>query len=223
MVLIGFGKLLQRDLRLALRQRGDLAMVVMFFVLAVSLFPFGVGPEPKLLKRIAPGIIWVTALLAVLLSIDRIFGNDFEDGSLEQLILSPLPLELTVLTKVTAHWLTTGLPLAVVSPFLATIFHAESSVLWVLALAMALGTQSLSLIGATAAALTLGARRSSILVPLLVLPLYIPTLIFGVGAVDAALLALPFSAHLSLLGAILAISLFIAPLACAAALRQALS
>ncbi len=221
MVLSSFLSVLKRDLRLALRQKSDLATAVLFFILTASLFPFGLGPEPNLLARIAPGIIWVTALLAVLLSVERIFLADYEDGALEQLILSPAPLELVVLAKIVAHWLTTGLPLILAAPLLAVFFNMDFEGLGVMLLAMLLGTPSLSLIGGTAAALTLGARRGGILIPLLVLPLYIPTLIFGVGAIDAALFDLPYKAHLFLLAAIMTVSLLVAPLAGAAALKQA--
>lgn len=221
MVLAFFLCTLKRDLRLALRQKSDLVTAVLFFILSASLFPFGLGPEPNLLARIAPGVIWVTALLAVLLSVERIFWADYEDGALEQLILSPAPLECVVLAKILAHWLTTGVPLILASPLLAVFFNMEVEGLKIMVVAMLLGTPSLSLIGGTAAALTLGARRGGILIPLLVLPLYIPVLIFGVGAIDAALFGLPCNAQLLLLGAIMTLSLLVAPLGAAAALRQA--
>ncbi|GAB4392951.1 MAG: heme exporter protein CcmB [Kiloniellaceae bacterium] len=211
-----------RDLRLALRQSADAWLAVLFFVLTAALFPFGVGPEPNLLARIAPGIIWVVALLAVLLSLERLFLADYEDGSLEQLLLSPLPLELAVLGKVLAHWLTTGLPLIAAAPLLAILFNMDLAGLGVLLLAMALGTPTLSLVGAVGAALTLGARRGGVLIPLLVLPLYVPALIFGVGATDAALMGVAARPHLLLLGAVLLVMLVVTPLAGAAALRQAL-
>jgi len=218
----GLTLIVARDLRLALRQSADAWLAVLFFVLTAALFPFGVGPEPNLLARIAPGIIWVVALLAVLLSLERLFLADFEDGSLEQLLLSPLPLELAVLGKVLAHWLTTGLPLIAAAPLLAVLFNMDFAGLGVLLLAMALGTPILSLVGAVGAALTLGARRGGVLIPLLVLPLYIPALIFGVGATEAAILNMSARPHLLLLGAVLLIMLVITPLAGAAALRQAL-
>jgi heme exporter protein B len=210
-----------RDLRLALRQRGDAVMVVLFFVLTAALFPFAVGPEANLLARIAAGVIWVTALLAVLLSLERLFLADFEDGSLELLVLAPTPLSLTVLAKVAAHWLTTGLPLIAAAPLIALLYNMDAAAVPVLILAMALGTPSLSLTGAIGAALTLGARRGGVLVPLLVLPLYIPVLIFGVAAVDAALAGLDARPYLMFLGAIFLVMLVVAPLAAAAALRQA--
>ncbi|NIA72229.1 heme exporter protein CcmB [Pelagibius litoralis] len=211
-----------RDLRLALRQSADAWLAVLFFVLTGALFPFGIGPEPSLLKLIAPGVIWVVALLAVLLSLERLFLADYEDGSLEQLLLSPLPLELAILGKVLAHWLTTGLPLIAAAPLLAVLFNMDMAGLGVLLLAMLLGTPILSLIGAIGAALTLGARRGGVLIPLLVLPLYIPALIFGVGATDAALAGLSARPDLMLLAALLLVMLVITPLAGAAALRQAL-
>ncbi|TQV79657.1 heme exporter protein CcmB [Denitrobaculum tricleocarpae] len=217
----GAGGIIARDLKLALRQRSDAVMIVLFFVLTAALFPFGVGPEANQLAAIAPGVIWVTALLAVLLSLERLFLADYEDGSLELMALSPVPLEFTVLAKVFAHWLTTGLPLIASAPLIAVLFNMPASALPTLAFAMLLGTPTLSLIGAIGAALTLGARRGGVLVPLLVLPLYIPTLIFGVSAVDAALLGFPVRPHLLLLAGILLISLVVSPLAGAAALRQA--
>ena len=217
-----FARLVARDLRLALRQRADAGMVVLFFVLTASLFPFAVGPESNLLARMAPGVIWVTALLAVLLSLERLFLADYEDGSLELLALAPLPLEATVLAKALAHWLTTGLPLVVAGPLLALLYNMDAAGLPMLVLAMALGSPSLSLIGAVGAALTLGARRGGVLIPLLVLPLNIPVLIFGVAAIDAELAGLSARPHLLFLGALFLVSVVTAPLAGAAALRQAL-
>ncbi len=218
---MGTASIIARDLKLALRQRSDAVMIVLFFLLTAALFPFGVGPEANQLAAIAPGVIWVTALLAVLLSLERLFLADYEDGSLELMALSPVPLEMTVLAKVFAHWLTTGLPLIAAAPLIAILFNMPLDALPILALAMLLGTPTLSLIGAIGAALTLGARRGGVLVPLLVLPLYIPTLIFGVSAVDAVLLGFPVRQHLLLLAGILLISLVVSPLASAAALRQA--
>ena len=217
-----FWTLVGRDLRLALRRRADAVLVVLFFVLVAAIFPFGVGPEPNLLARMAPGVIWVAALLAVLLSLERLFLADYEDGALELLILSPLPLELVVLGKALAHWLTTGLPLIAAAPLIALLYNMDSAGLAMLILAMALGSPSLSLIGAVGAALTLGARRGGVLIPLLVLPLNVPVLIFGVGAIDATLAGLGARPHLLILGAILLVSLAVAPLAGAAALRQAM-
>ena len=217
-----FLDIVRRDLRLALRQRADAGMVVLFFALTVALFPFGIGPEPNLLARIAPGVIWVTALLAVLLSLERLFLADYEDGSLDLLALSPLPLELTVLAKAAAHWLTTGLPLIVAAPLIGLLYNMDTAGLPMLMLAMLLGSPSLSLIGAIGAALTLGARRGGVLIPLLVLPLYIPVLIFGVSVIDAGMAEMNTRPHLMFLGAIFLFSLAVAPFAGAAALRQAL-
>lgn len=217
-----FLRLTGRDLRLALRQRADAALVILFFVLTAALFPFAVGPEPNMLARMAPGVIWVTALLAVLLSLERLFLADYEDGSLELLALSPVPLELVILAKTLAHWLTTGLPLLLAAPLLGLLYAMDWAAMPMLLLTMALGTPSLSLIGTIGAALTLGARRGGVLIPLLVLPLYVPILIFGVSAIDAALFGLQIRPPLLILGALFLLSLGLTPLAAAAALRQAL-
>lgn len=215
------GQIILRDLRLALRQGLDAVMVLMFFVITVTLFPLGVGPEPNLLARMGPGVIWVAALLSTMLSLDRLFQHDYEDGSLELLMLSPVPLEALVLAKVAAHWLLTGLPLIVASPLLATFMNMPSEGLLVLMVSMLLGTPVSSFIGAVGGALTLGARRGGVLVSLLVLPLYIPLLIFGVAAVDAAIGGLSVKPHLLFLGAMLAAAIPLATWAAAAALRQA--
>ena len=220
-MIAGFGAVVGRELRLALRQGSDTMMVLVFFVLAVILFPFGVGPAPETLARIAPGILWVTALLAAMLSLERLFASDYEDGSLEWLALAPLPLEITVLAKCLAHWLTTGLPLVLVAPLLGLLLNLDSSAYLTLVLAMALGTPSLTLIGAIGAALTLGARRGGVLLSLLVLPLYIPVLIFGVASVDAAIFGLGAGPRLLILGALALFALVLAPFAAAGALRQA--
>jgi heme exporter protein B len=210
------------ELRLSLRQGGDIGLVLGFFVLAVLLFPFGVGPEPELLGRIGAGIIWVAALLAAVLSLDRLFAADHADGGLDLIALSPSPLELVVLAKGAAHWVTTGLPLTLISPVLAVFVDLDPSAIPVLMLGLLIGTPALSLLGAIAAALTLGARRPGILVSLLVLPLYLPVLIFATGAVEASLAAAGARPHLLLLGALTLAALPLAPLAAAAALRQAL-
>jgi heme exporter protein B len=211
-----------RDLRLALRRRTDLVAALFFFVIVVSLFPLGVGPEPERLREIAPGVLWVAALLATLLSLPRLFADDFRDGSLEQLALAPLPLGLIVFAKVLAHWLVSGLPLAVLAPLLGLQFGLSGEVLAVLTGALLIGTPALSGIGAIGAALTLGVRGGGVLVSLLILPLYIPALIFGVGAVDAAASGTGVEAHLSLLAALTLASVFFAPWPAAAALRIAL-
>ncbi len=220
-MIAGFGAVVGRELRLALRQGSDTMMVLVFFVLAVILFPFGVGPAPEMLARIAPGILWVTALLAAMLSLERLFASDYEDGSLEWLALARLPLEVTVLAKCLAHWLTTGLPLTLLAPVLALLLNLDPAAIPALVLAMALATPSLTLIGAIGAALTLGARRGGVLLSLLVLPLYIPVLIFGVGAVDAAIFDLDAGPRLLILGALALFALALAPFAAAGALRQA--
>jgi heme exporter protein B len=212
----------RRDLRLALRQGGDAAMVAGFFILTIILFPFGVGPEAALLARIGSGIVWVVALLAALLSLDRLFVADYEDGCLEDLALAPLPLELVVLAKVLAHWLVTGLPLVLLAPVLGLLLGIDATGYGALVAGMVLGTPSLSLIGAVGAALALGARRGGVLLSLLVLPLYIPILILGAGAVEGAISGLGARPHLLLLGAIAAAALPLAPLAAAASVRQAL-
>jgi heme exporter protein B len=217
-----FGEIVRRDLRLALRQGSDSIMVVTFFVLTVILFPFGIGPEANLLERTSAGILWVIALLASMLSLDRLFQADFDDGSLELLALTPTALEILVVGKVAAHWLTTGLPLIAAAPVLAVLLNMDADGLGALLLTMLLGTPTLSLIGALGAALVLGARRGGVLLSLLVLPLYVPVLIFGVGAIDAVVQGLPARADLLVLGALLLASLALAPWAAAAALRQAL-
>ncbi|MBF0169190.1 MAG: heme exporter protein CcmB [Alphaproteobacteria bacterium] len=216
-----FIELLRRELRLALRQGSDSMMVVGFFVLAVILFPFGIGPEPGILARVAPGLVWVNALLAAMLSLDRLYQGDYEDGSLELLILTPAPLELLVAAKVTAHWLTTGLPLMAASPLLAVFLNLDATDLGVLLLTLAVGTPTLSLIGSVGAALVLGARRGGVLISLLVLPLFIPVLIFAVGAVDAASHGFPWTGQLAILGAILLGAVPLGLYASAAALKQA--
>jgi heme exporter protein B len=212
---------IQRDLRLALRQGSDSLMVVGFFVLTVTLFPFGLGPESNLLERTSAGILWVVALLASMLSLDRLFQGDYEDGSLELLALTPTALEILVIGKIVAHWLTTALPLLVAAPVLALLLHLNEDAFPALMLTLLLGTPTLSLIGAMGAALVLGARRGGVLLSLLILPLYVPVLIFAVGAVDAAAQGLPVRGHLLILGGLLLAALPLAPLATVAAVRQA--
>jgi heme exporter protein B len=218
----GFLGLLRRDLRLALRQGGDAGLVLAFFILAVVLFPFGVGPEPEILGRVAAGILWVAALLAALLSLDRLFQPDYKDGGLDLIALSPLPLELAVLAKCAAHWLVTGLPLVLASPALALVIDLDPHAIATLFASLLVGTPALSLIGGVAAALVLGARRQSVLLSLLVLPLYVPPLIFGAGAVEASALGTGPAADLLLLGALTLAALALCPWASAAALRLAL-
>lgn len=217
-----FWCIVRRDLRLALRRGGDSVNVMVFFVIAITLFPFGVGPESNILARIAPGVIWVAALLAAMLSLDRLFRDDYDDGSLDLLTLAPLALEFTVLAKCLAHWLTTGLLLAAASPLLALIMNMDADGFAALLAAMLLGTPVLSLVGAIGAALTVSLRRGGVLISLLVLPLFIPVLIFGVGAVDAAVYGLAARPHLMVLGAMLLAALPLCPWAAAAALRLSL-
>ena len=214
-----FWCIVRRDLRLAFRRGGDSVNVMIFFLLTVTLFPLGVGPEAAILTRIAPGVIWAAALLAAMLSLDRLFRGDFDDGSLDLMILGPLPLEMTVLAKCLAHWLTTGLPLVIVSPLLAVLLSMDGAGFATLIGTMLLGTPLLSLIGGIGAGLTVSLRGGGVLISLLVLPLYIPVLIFGVGAVDAAVYGLAAKPHLLVLGAMLVAALPLCPWASAAALR----
>jgi heme exporter protein B len=216
-----FLAVLRRDLRLALRSPAESLMTVGFFVIAATLIPFGVGPEAEVLARIAAGLVWVMALLAALLSLDRLFQSDFEDGSLDLLLLSPGQAEVMVLGKVAAHWLTTGLPLIVTVPLLALLLQLPLVALPALLAAMFLGTPVLSLLGAVGAALALGARRGGALTSLLVLPLFVPVLIFGVAAPEAAVADLAIRPHLLILGGLLVAALVLSPWASAAALRLA--
>ena len=217
-----FLAIVARDTRLGWQQGGGGAMTLMFFLLAVSLFPLGIGPEPATLARIGPGVVWVAALLATMLSLDRLFQADYEDGSLELLALGPLPLTVMVLAKCLAHWLTTGLPLVAMAPLLALLLNVDPAAFPVLLGAMMLGTPTLSLVGAIGGALTVGMRRGGVLLSLLVLPLFIPVLIFGAAAVDAAVLGLDARPHLSILGAMFLAALPLAPWASAAAIKLAL-
>lgn len=210
---------LRRDLVLVLRRRNEVLNPLVFFALVITLFPIGISPDPELLAIIAPGLLWVAALLAALLSLDSLFRGDYDDGSLEQLLLSPQPLAALGLAKVAVHWLLTGLPLSLMAPVLGIMLSLPAGSYAVLALSLALGSASLSLIGAIGAALTVGLSRGGVLLSLLVLPLYIPVLIFGAGAVQAAILGEGVLAHLAILGALLAVSLMFAPWAIAASLR----
>jgi len=212
----------RRDLTLALRRRSDVLTTLFFFVIVVSLFPLGVGVQSAVLRSIAPGVVWVAALLASMLALVRLFASDFDDGTLEQGALSPQPLVLLVAAKVFAHWLVSGLPLVLVAPLLGMQFDLPVDALGVMTLALLLGTPCLSLIGAIGAALTLGVRGAGGLLAVLVLPLYIPVLIFGAGAVSATVSGMSASGQLSLLGAFLLIALVLGPWASAAALRIAL-
>ena len=214
--------LIARDLRLSLRRQADIASVLFFFIIVVSLFPLGIGPETEQLRKLAPGVLWVAALLATMLSLPRLFADDHRDGTLEQLALSPQPLGLIVLGKVAAHWLVSGLPLTLLAPVLGLQFDLSTDALQILTLSLLIGTPALSGIGAIGAALTLGVRGGGVLLSLLILPLYIPVLIFGTGAVEATVTGVGAQAHLSLLGALTLAGVFFAPWPTAAALRIAL-
>ncbi len=213
---------IHRDLLLAFRRRSDIVTTLFFFIIVVSLFPLGVGAEPGLLRTIAPGIVWVSALLASMLALGRLFALDYADGTLEQMLLSAEPISIIVIGKVIAHWLVSGFPLVMLAPLLAVQFDLPGESIQVLFLSLLLGTPVLSLIGAIGAALTIGLRGGGALVSLLVLPLYIPVLIFGAGAVGAEASGLGASAHLLLLGGLLAASAAMTPWATSAALRIAM-
>ena len=218
-MLKAFYYLLLRDMRLALRSRHELANPLIFFVLVVTLFPLAVSPTPERLQEMAPGVIWVAALLAVLLSLDRLFKQDYEDGSLDQLMLSPNPLVVLVLAKVTAHWLLTGLPLVIIAPLLGMFMHLQDQALAVLVWCLLLGTPVLSLVGAIGVSLTVAINRGGVLLSLIILPLYIPVLIFGANAIDVASDGLSVRGQLYFLAAALALALSLAPIATAVALR----
>jgi heme exporter protein B len=218
-----FGLLLWRDLTLAFRRRTEMINPLLFFVLVTALFPLGIGAEPALLRAVGPGIIWVAALLAAMLSLDSVFRSDFEDGSLEQFLISAQPLSILVLAKVVAHWLITGLPLLIVAPLLGLLLDLPGASIATLMLTLALGTPVLSLIGAIGVALTVGLRRGGVILSLLVLPLYVPVLIFAANAVESAGAGLSIAAHLSMLSALLFLSISLSPLATAAALKISLS
>ncbi|MDX9765780.1 MAG: heme exporter protein CcmB [Ectothiorhodospiraceae bacterium] len=211
--------LIRRELTLVLRRRGDALTVLFFFVIVVSLFPLGVGPDPALLRIMGGGVVWVSALLASMLSLSRLFANDYADGTLEQLMLIPAPAMLWVFGKILAHWLVSGIPLVLIAPVLGLQYGLPAETIGVLVVSLLLGTPILSLLGGIGAALTLGLRGGGILLSLLVLPLYVPVLIFGAGAVDSALAGLGTEGHLSLLGACLVLALMLAPPATAVALR----
>ena len=212
----------QRDLLIALRRKSEVLTTLFIFVIVVSLFPLGIGPEMALLRKIAPGVLWVAALLATMLSLNRLFAADYADGTLEQMALAPVPLGLLVAGKIVAHWLVAGLPLVVIAPLLGLQFDLAPRALGVMVISLLVGTPLLSLIGAIGAALTLGVRGGGVLVSLLTLPLYVPALIFGAGAVEADISGLGAGGHLSLLAALLVLAAFFAPWATTAALRIAL-
>ena len=211
--------MLTRDLILAIRRMSDVLTTLIFFVIVVSLFPLGIGTDMDTLRTIAPGIVWVAALLASMLALGRLFNEDFADGTLEQLILTPQPLALLVLSKVAAHWLVTGVPLVLIAPLLGLQYDLPAHALWILVLSLLVGTPVLSLIGAIGAALTLGLRGGGVLISLLVLPLYVPVLIYGAGVVDAGISGLDTQPHFWLLSAFLVVALVLSPPATAAALR----
>ena len=211
-----------RDIKLAMRSKGELAQALAFFIIVVSLFPLAIGPESAVLKRIAAGVVWVCALLAVMLTLPRLFQSDYLDGTLEQMALSPYPLALLCAGKMLAHWLSTGLPLALVAPVLGLQYGLDASELLVMVAGLLLGTPILTMLGAIGAALVLGVRGGSILMALLVLPLYIPVLIFGAGAVEASLAGIDAVANLSLLAAMLLFGLVTTPFAAAAAVKISL-
>lgn len=214
---------LWRDVHLAFRHRNDVLNPLLFFALVTLLFPLGVGPSPQLLQAIAPGILWVAALLSALLATDNLFRSDYEDGTLEQLVLSPLPLPIMVIAKVLAHWLLSAVPLLLLTPLLAIAFGLPDQAILIAVLGLLLGTPVLSFVGAIGVALTVSLKRSGMLLALLVLPLYIPVLIFGSHAIDSAAAGLPVTGQLYLLAAILVLTITLAPVAIAAALRMSVS
>ena len=218
-----FTLLLKRDLTLAYRRRAELVNPLLFFVLVTAMFPLGIGNDPKLIEAVGPGVIWVAALLAALLSLDAMFRSDFDDGALEQFMLSAHPISILVLAKVLAHWLVTGLPLFIAAPLLALLLNIPAEAIPTLMLTLILGTPVLSLIGSVGVALTVGLRRGGVILSLLILPLYVPVLIFATDTVKTAIVGIPITAQLSILSAMLVGSLVLAPLATAASLRISLS
>lgn len=217
------GATIRRELLLAVRNPGDIVNPLIFFIIAVTLFPLGGGVEEEFLSTIAPGVVWVTALLAIMLSMDSLFRADYEDGSLEQLLMSPQPLFFLILAKVFSHWLVASLPIIVLSPVLALMLKLPGAGVSALVLSLLLGTPVLTLIGAIGMALTVGLSRSGLLLAVLVLPLYVPVLVFGTGVVDAAINGMAYSGLLALLGAMLAMAISLSPLAITAALRISIS
>lgn len=218
-----FFAIIRRDLVLALRRRSEVANPLLFFILVITLFPLGIGAQPHLLQAIAPGIIWVSALLAAMLSLDSLFRSDFDDGSLEQILLSSHPASILVLAKIIAHWLVTGLPLLIVAPLLAIFLGMPTHSLGILLLTLLLGTPVLSLIGAIGVALTVGLRRGGMILSLLVLPLYVPVLIFASNAVEIAGNGLPVTAQINILISILIMATVLAPWPTAAALKMSIN
>ncbi|MDZ7924696.1 MAG: heme exporter protein CcmB [Marinagarivorans sp.] len=209
----------KRELVVAIRHKGELANPLIFFLMVVVFLPLGVSPEKAVLSQLAPGLIWVIALLATLLSLDGLFRSDFEDGSLEQMILSPQPLAWLVLTKMAAHWLITGIPLTLLTPLLGVMLYLPPDGYIPMMISLVIGTGSLSLIGSIGAALTVGLRKGGLILSLVVMPLYVPVLIFGAGAVNSAVEGFPIGAQLAILSAMLLVSLVLAPFAVAGALK----
>ena len=222
-LLHAFGAVIKRDLLLAYRFRAELINPLAFFVMVITLFPLALGAEIALLKRIAPAIIWVAALLASLMSIESLFRADYDDGSLELMVMTPHPLSILVMAKVMGHWLTSSVPLLFIAPLMGMMLHMDADIIGVLMLTLLLGTPVLSLIGGIAVALTLGLRKGGALLAILVLPLYVPILIFASSAIDAAMTGFPVSGHLSMMCAILFLALTLTPLPTAAALKMSLS
>ena len=210
---------IRRELLIAFRRQAEVFNPLWFFIIVITLFPLGVGPEPNLLARIAPGIVWVAALLAALLSMERLFRDDFVDGSLEQMLLMPTPLPILAFAKMLAHWMLTGLPLLLISPLLAILLSLEWETWKAVVLTLLIGTPTLSFLGAIGVALTVGLRKGGVLLSLLILPLYIPVLIFATSAIDAASLGMPYNGQMALMGAMLVASATLSPFAVAASLR----
>ena len=218
-----FFSVYKKDVLLAFRQRSEIINPLLFFLIVISLFPLGIGPEPQLLARMAPGIIWVAALLSTMLGLDKIFRDDYQDGSLEQLLMSPYPTSLIVIAKIAAHWSITGLPLVLLSPMFGLLLNMDSNSMQAAIVTLLIGTPLLSLIGAIGAGLTVGLQKGGVLLSLLVLPLYIPVLIFATSAIDTSAMSLDYSAQLAILGAMLAVGLVTAPFAVSSALKVSVS
>ncbi|PAJ74643.1 heme exporter protein CcmB [Pseudoalteromonas sp. NBT06-2] len=218
-----FFSVYKKDVLLAFRQRSEIINPLLFFLIVISLFPLGIGPEPQLLTRMAPGIIWVAALLSTMLGLDKIFRDDYQDGSLEQLLMSPYPTSLIVVAKITAHWSVTGLPLVLFSPMFGLLLNLDANSMQAAVVTLLIGTPLLSLIGAIGAGLTVGLQKGGILLSLLVLPLYIPVLIFATSAIDTSAMSLDYTAQLAILGAMLAVGLVLAPFAVSSALKVSIS
>ncbi|CAH8202610.1 heme exporter protein CcmB [Vibrio aestuarianus] len=213
------GMVVRRELLIAFRRQADIFNPLWFFIIVITLFPLSIGPEPSLLARIAAGIVWVAALLSALLSLERLFRDDFQDGSLEQMMLLPVPLPIVVIAKVVAHWLLTGLPLILISPLLAVLLSLDFNTWLAVVMTLVIGTPTLSFIGAIGVALTVGLQKGGVLLSLLVLPLYIPILIFATSAIDAASLGMTYNGQLAILGAMLMGAITLTPFAISAALR----